>query len=218
MSDLFLFLDEAGDFTFNLQASKYLVFTCLSSAQPAAIADALTTLRYDSYAQGFLLERFHAAEDKQAVRNKVFAILSTNTGYELDAVVVEKRKTYPSLQSFRLYSRIYRILLKYVLRRQNLVQLNSVQVICDTVPVKQKRKAMEGALKMEIAALLRGQQKLHNVVFHSSRSHPFLQGADYCGWAIFRKWERGDLRSYALISPKIKSEFNVFAIGSTFYY
>jgi hypothetical protein len=42
--------------------------------------------------------------------------------------------------------------------------------------------------------------------------------ADYCCWALSRKWEKGDDRSYALIQDKIRSEFDVFRSGRTFYY
>ncbi len=218
MSDLFLFLDEAGDFTFNLQASRYLVFTCLSTSQPEILAQPLANLRYRLFPQGYQLERFHAAEDKQVVRNQVFQIISACHAFELDAVIVEKRKTHPSLQSEHLYSRIYEILLRHVLKRQNLVQLRSLQVICDTVPLKRKRRAMEGSLKFQVKRLLHIRAIPFSVVFHNSGSHPFLQVVDYCGWAIFRRWERSDLRSYNLIGRSIKSEFNVFRRGTTYYY
>lgn len=45
-----------------------------------------------------------------------------------------------------------------------------------------------------------------------------LQIADYCSWAIQRKWERNDDRSYALVQDKIYSEFDVFSGGTTQYY
>ncbi len=51
-----------------------------------------------------------------------------------------------------------------------------------------------------------------------AESDPCLQVADYCCWAIQRKWESGDLRSYNLIANKVRSEFNLFAYGSTLYY
>jgi hypothetical protein len=218
MSDLFLFLDESGDFTFNPQASKYLVFTCLSTTQPDAIAHPLAALRYQLFSEGVPVERFHAAEDKQVVRDRVFALLSQDATYEVDAVVVEKRKTHPSLREYGIYSRIYSILLRYVLKRRDLSVASGLHIICDTVPLMRKRKAMEGALKTEVAALARGLSKPHFVVFQASASHPYLQAADYCGWAIFRNWERKDIRSFALIKPRVKSVFNVFAVGTTYYY
>ena len=47
---------------------------------------------------------------------------------------------------------------------------------------------------------------------------PALQVADYCSWAIQRKWERGDARSYASIANKVKSEFDLFERGKVIYY
>ena len=52
----------------------------------------------------------------------------------------------------------------------------------------------------------------------NAHSEPCLQVADYCCWALARKWEQGDERSYALIQDKIRSEFDVFRSGRTLYY
>lgn len=46
--------------------------------------------------------------------------------------------------------------------------------------------------------------------YWQAASDPCLQIADYCSWAIQRKWERGDERSYVLIKDKIQSEFQFF--------
>ena len=37
-----------------------------------------------------------------------------------------------------------------------------------------------------------------------------VQAADYCGWAIQRKWERGDLRAHGAIRHLIRSEEVLF--------
>ncbi len=58
----------------------------------------------------------------------------------------------------------------------------------------------------------------YRVAFWPMESDPCLQVADYCTWAIQRKWERGDERSYKLIAPKIATEYDVWAVGSTYYY
>lgn len=58
-----------------------------------------------------------------------------------------------------------------------------------------------------------------NIVhFHPSVSHHMLQVSDYVGWAIFRKYEGGDTRSYALVKPTIRMEFDMFRKGITTYY
>jgi hypothetical protein len=61
-------------------------------------------------------------------------------------------------------------------------------------------------------------------VFHATedpqtvRDEVFAQVADYCTWAIQRKWERQDQRSHALIASKVQSEFDVWARGKVQYY
>lgn len=52
----------------------------------------------------------------------------------------------------------------------------------------------------------------------AAASDPCLQAADYCAWAVQRKWEGGDDRSYQLRAPKIRSEFDVSRSGATRYY
>ncbi len=51
-----------------------------------------------------------------------------------------------------------------------------------------------------------------------SSSDGCLQVADYCGWAIQRKWEAGDAAAHSQIADKIRSEYNLFGRGSTVYY
>ena len=47
---------------------------------------------------------------------------------------------------------------------------------------------------------------------------PCLQAADYCTWAIQKKWETGNTRSYDLIKNKIVHEYDSFVGGAKHYY
>jgi hypothetical protein len=38
------------------------------------------------------------------------------------------------------------------------------------------------------------------LLHHASRADVNLQVADYCAWALYRKWERGDERSLRAIA------------------
>jgi hypothetical protein len=58
----------------------------------------------------------------------------------------------------------------------------------------------------------------YRVAYWTVAGEPCLQVADYCGWAIQRKWERQDLRSYTLIKDKLKTEYDLFHAGTTVYY
>jgi hypothetical protein len=56
------------------------------------------------------------------------------------------------------------------------------------------------------------------VLHHQFRSYAGLQVADYCNWAIYRKWSKGDLRSYERIKLAVRSESEIFKTGRTYGY
>lgn len=56
------------------------------------------------------------------------------------------------------------------------------------------------------------------VDFRPSACDPCLQAVDYCAWAIQRKWEKSDTRSYDLIKDRIKYEYNLWGNGTKHYY
>ena len=61
---------------------------------------------------GTNLEYFHAAEDRQAVRDEVFSIIQNLDNIRADSVVVDKRKTGPSIRSI---DKFYPIMLENLL-------------------------------------------------------------------------------------------------------
>ena len=85
------------------------------------------------------------------------------------------------------------------------------------IPVKKKAKAIEKAIKTTLTHMFPEKVK-YRVLHHASKSSFGLQVADCCNWAIFRKWERGDTRSYDLISSRMGSEFEIFRTGRRTYY
>lgn len=72
-----------------------------------------------------------------------------------------------------------------------------------------RAQAIDKAVKTALSAMLPEQVK-YRVLHHASRSSFGLQVADYCNWAIYRKWEREDERSYELIRTRVRSEFDIF--------
>ena len=80
---LFVFLDESGEFVFSPQAGSYLVFVGVVTPNPLLFNQELHQTKYELMKQGHILERFHAAEDKQSVRDRVFEILSSSKEYSI---------------------------------------------------------------------------------------------------------------------------------------
>lgn len=64
-----------------------------------------------------------------------------------------------------------------------------------------------GAFHLAVDEAVRASARCpHRVAFWPNMSEPCLVVADYCTWAIQRRWERDDRRSHKLIADKIASE------------
>ena len=145
-------------------------------------------------------------------------------------MVAEKSKANPTLykepnvtQSGLSYknnpSEFYRIvcqtLLQYIFRRYHLANISKIIVVLDNLFTESKRKTITKSLK---TYLKKYTQKPFYIYFHQSKADVNCQIADYCGWAIYVKNERQELRPMQQIINKVKSEFNIFARGTTRYY
>ncbi len=216
---LYIFLDEGGNLDFSNTGTKYFTLTGLSKERPFEAFKPLCELKYDLIELGTEIEYFHAAEDRQAVRNAVFDIISRHLDQvRLDSLIVEKRKTGPAMQmEERFYPEMIGYLLQYVINGYNLTLFERVIVFTDNLPVQRKRKAIEKAIKQALAHKL-PQNVRYNIYHHSSKSNFDLQIVDYCNWAVYRKWEGNDTRSYQIIQTAIKSEFDIFRTGTRHYY
>lgn len=216
---LYVFVDEAGDFDFSPNGSRYFVLACVTRERPFGDYSEFIALKYDLVEQGMNIEYFHAAEDRQPVRDRVFDIIQRNlAGMRIDSVIVEKRKANPIVRKeAEFYPKMMGYLLRYVLERQPLTQYDEVIVFTDRIPIKGKRNAVEKAVKTTLANMLPKTAR-YRLLHHDSKSNFQLQIADYCNWAIYRKWSRNDLRSYDLIKAAVTSEFDIFRTGTTVYY
>lgn len=217
---LYIFIDEGGDFTFHAdKGSTYFTLTALTMRRSFAAHAALADLKYDQWEAGYEFEYFHATNDKQATRDYVFAIISQHlSSFTIDSIVVEKSKTHPKLQlTGRLYLKIMDVLLSYILARDH-APFSQLIVITDTILLQEKRNEMRKAIKQSLAAWRKMSGKKYQIADYASKSDLNLQIVDYFNWAIFRKWESGDTRSYNLIKSAILSEFDLFRTGSFYYY
>src|SRR4030042_3250573 len=123
---LYVFLDEAGDFNFSSTGTRYFTLTTITNIRPFPWDVPLISLKYDLIEVGLDIEYFHAAEDRQAVRDQVFEIIGNKFGnLRIDSLVIEKRKTGPALQVLeKFYPRMIGYLLRYVLDPNNLTEIS----------------------------------------------------------------------------------------------
>lgn len=220
--DVYVFIDESGNFDFSARGTRYFILTAVVTADPVQGAHRLLGWRHHILTCGPEVLKakrprdcthFHCAEDSQYTRDGVFGIISALL-FEAYAVAIQKNKTHPKLQSPEdIYQHAFGGLIKGILRRKTIA--GTMHIFAAEFKTKTKRGAFLGALKHALAA-----EKGHRyqIYFHPSQSHHMLQVSDYVSWAIARKWETGDLRSHAIVSSKIIVEFDYFRRGKTLFY
>lgn len=137
--------------------------------------------------------------------------------FRVDATILEKSKAFPQTRTsdpvFYQYAWYYH--LKHVLPIL-LKDTDKLLITAAALGSKRTRAAFKSAVNntaQQIAA-----RDKWEVSFLDSAKDPLLWAADYCAWAIQRKWEMGDHKSHLLLAPKIKTEFDLWEVGTKHHY
>jgi len=227
MRTLFIFIDESGNFDFSPKGTKYFILSAVSTLNPLG-KEKLEEIKYDLMKNGTNLEYFHAAEDRQAVRNQVYSFIENLKDIEIDSVIAQKNKTNPSLyistkkkkpkKGEKLYTIALQALLQYIFHRySNSVKVDQVVIVLSSIFDVNKRELIKKTIKIYLKQIFSNPFYLY---FHQNRSDKNTQIADYCCWAIHKKWTDGEIRPYNAVNKgnKIKSEFDIFKTGKAIYY
>jgi hypothetical protein len=229
---LFIFVDESGDFNFSPTGSHYWSITALCTLNPIIGRDTLMELLYELAAAGGGQEYFHATEDLQSVRDQVFQRINKLPAYEIHSVSAEKCKCNPAVycervrkgdkwitvvNPDRLYHICGRTLLKYIFKRHAFKNAERIVVVLSEFHSSKRR---HDAIEKLLRDYLKNVVKIpFFIYFHATKTDFNCQIADYYAWAISRKLERKDTRSYDLVKHRIQSDFDIFAAGdNTEYY
>jgi len=201
-----VFFDESGNLDFGHTGSRYFLCGVLVTYDPWPLMQVLTDLREEIFRGGFIPGAFHATEDKQAVRDRVFEAIVGVGGFEAHITVTEKAKvpaTHKDASTF------YAFMADFTLRRvlQRYPTDEPIFVITDELPLKGKREALVKGFKASLAAILPDRE--YRIEHQSSGSQGCLQAIDYVNWAVFRRLELSDERSYVLIRGYIAYEGSV---------
>jgi len=222
MTDRYVFGDEAGTPRFHPKDSRYFILTTVTL--PDCSGDALLDLRRKLAWEGVDTHyAFHATEEQQLVRDRVFDVIS-GLNLSVDATIFEKRKVVPRNRTSEAY--FYQFAWFYHLKYLCEYKLThpDIRLLVVTATIgerKSRQQAFANAVRSVVAQVARVKEA--QCAFWMGRSDPCLWLADYCSWALQRKWEhpgqpQPDLRSYELIKAKVRSEFNIFASGTTLHY
>lgn len=84
--DLFIFIDESGNFDFTPSGTSHFVLGGVATTSPASSAKEFLTLKYRLLKEGNDVSEFHASEDRQIIRDQVFPVI--NSMPEINAHVI----------------------------------------------------------------------------------------------------------------------------------
>jgi hypothetical protein len=114
MSRLYVFADEAGDYAFsrNSRGSRYFILCTVAMEFCNQLSAGMLNLRREMiWADDPIGPYFHCTEDKQVVRDKVYALLKMHP-FEIQATVIEKAKAQLQTRSSK-----YRFCTVHILER-----------------------------------------------------------------------------------------------------
>lgn len=227
MNSLFIFIDESGNFDFSPTGTKYFVLSAATTINPLG-KEIIEKIKYSLIKDGIDIEYFHAAEDRQFIRDKIYNVIENLNDIEIDSVIVQKNKANPSLykidkkkkskKGVKIYTLALRNLLQYIFRRyDNSLKIEKVIIVLSSIFDKNKRESIKKTIKLYLNEIF---TKQFYIYFHENRSDKNSQIADYCCWAIYRKWTDDETRPYNAVKKgnKIKSEFDIFRTGQIIYY
>jgi hypothetical protein len=215
LSRIYLFVDEAGNLDFSPKGSRYFILTSVA-IDDCSIEKEVLELRRELVWNDFEIQgAFHATEDAQAIRNLVFNLIGQHR-LHVDATIFEKAKVNPKRQAgAKFYEFAWYMHMKHV---APLVTAGREELLVMGASISTKKKQALLTVALHEVMQQSWNQGVVRTACWPAGTDPCLQVADYCCWAIQRKWELGDDRSHKLIEDMIATEFDIFRLGKVTYY
>ncbi|MDP2675399.1 MAG: DUF3800 domain-containing protein [Dehalococcoidia bacterium] len=218
MARVHVYGDESGNFDWSHppKGTKYFILTTVVIQDHGIEAELLSLRRELAWSGVNLWQHFHATEDDQAVRDRVFEIIARHD-IRVDATILEKAKAQPHLR--RTPERFYQYAWFYHMKHVTALiakPKDELFIVAASVSTKAKRSAFQSGVE-DVMQQVSGERKFQTVCWPAAID-PCLQVADYCCWAVQRRFEGKDNRSYDLISHQVSTMYNLFLYGTTHHY
>lgn len=185
----YAYLDEAGDLNFKGNGSRHFIMTCVFCERPFSAAHELLELRHDIIEKGDLSGYFHASEDRNAVRERVFDAIERHIDdFHVRSVTIDKSlfgaETTPRDMYQIAFNTMFATAGGFLDDGFNLI-------LTDDLPKAAKKGDVKGTLK-GIVKRWSGEGSGYRLIHQRSEGDFNLQIADYFCWALYRMEERGD--------------------------
>lgn len=134
------------------------------------------------------------------------------------AAVVDMCKVHPNLRApHKFYPTFAAAPLRFVLRGRAREATN-VLIYTDTLQVD--KESVKKAIRLTCSAELKARCLPYHLYHHPSSSNGWLQVADYCAYAVYRKWgEAKDTKLYDVLKGNLAcQEMDILRNGNQAYY
>jgi len=209
MKNLYVFIDESGNFDFSEKGTRYFVLTAVVMENPFDLADSLNRLKYKLLLDGIFepAVSFHASEDTQKMRDYFFDFMHSYQDMRVYAIVIDKKRWSTSGRDNQkeMYGFASKRLIEIVIKDRHHSGSSQMLVLMGAVLPHKQREEILKSLKSSIKPIFEGG---FAVCFVRSASDLNCQIADYCSWAIYVKHERNELRPYRMIENKVIAEIS----------
>lgn len=160
--------------------------------------------------------KLHATTDSLGTRSEVFAHIAAadNT---IDVTLLEKSKARSRLRAdqptFYKYAWFHHF--RHIGPKRCLPDRKTL-ITAAALGTKRTKALFKNSVN-EVAQQTLPRDRWE-VSFLESSQDPCLWVADYCAWAIQRKWERGDTEHYDLIKDKLATEYDLWRAEKVHFY
>ena len=204
---IYVFIDESGNFDFSSSGTGHFLMAAVIARDPIESSGALQRLKYELLTEGIDEPFFHASEDKQEVRDRVFSVINGIQSLSAHVIYVDKHRAAPALQNTqRIYSLFGQAIAKYLLLALPQEHYNQVIIVFDKALPNREQNAFLGQVKPALQKLGRP----YRIYFQSVKFDFNGQIADYIAWAHYVSLERNEQRPLAAINRVEVDHFNLF--------
>lgn len=205
--ELFVFVDESGNFDFSPTGTRHLVLSAVIFQKPIRSASKLLRLKYHRCANGFNTPGFHASEDRNNTRHQVFEVIASDKHLKSFTAVLDKADYRETLiRPTDIYHSFGLSLAKHI---RPLASGKKVILVFDKALMAKDEKALFSSLKTQLASY----DSSYLIYFQNVSKDLNAQIADYVAWAHFVFFERSNSLWIGLL-PERLSGFGRLVIES----
>jgi hypothetical protein len=214
---LHIHIDESGTPKFTAQSPRYYVFAVAWTYEPSPLASDLSALRFKLLRDGHDIPCLHAQKDHLEHKQEVSRLLDGRSNWNWAAAVIEMAKVHPEGRSPDIfYPQFMAAPIRFVLRGR---AKHATRALIYTDQLQVNKESVKKAIRMTCAAELKHRGIPYHLYHHPSPSNAWLQVADYCAYAVYRKWEFSDNRLYDSIKRNLACpEMDLLRNGLRSYY